>query len=121
MARRPTYGDKAQTAAERQRRRRQKLGLDGPTMRFRKAVQLAFRNGLTRERIVELVEQGAVAFREVGPISETALAKRFREKGRVTEEPPPRQVIAVPVTRGPLRAARKSKSRESGRVTQSGA
>jgi hypothetical protein len=87
MPRRP-IGDKAMNPAERQRRRRRRLGIDGVTVRFAKAVQNALRYGLTEPELHTLVTTGAVRYRDYGLVTETMLARALRDGGAVTPSAP---------------------------------
>jgi hypothetical protein len=88
MPRRP-IGDHVMSPAERQRNRRRRLGLDGPTMRFAKAVQHALRHGLPEDQLLAMVVSGAVRFRDQGAVTETALARTMRHSRPVTSSGPP--------------------------------
>ena len=82
MPRRP-IGDHVMSPAERQRKRRRRLGLDGPTLRFAKAVQHALRHGLPEDQLLAMVTSGAMRFRDQGLVTETALAREMRDAGQV--------------------------------------
>ena len=133
MSRKP-LGERPMTPAERQRRRRQRLGLDGPTIRFAKAVQLALGHGLPHEKLHELVDTGMVRFREKGPVTETKLARKIinppstqaerqraavlrvrakRDTRPVTNEP--EREMSANGTKAPTRAIR-----DTGMVTRQG-
>jgi hypothetical protein len=110
MPPRPIF-DKPMTAAERQRRRRRRLGIDGPTVRFARAVQNALKHGLPEDKLLAMVVTGAERFREHGPVTETALARRMSDARPVT---PTGDTAVRPISTA---APREPETRDSQSVT----